>query len=100
MATEKPYTILVCDPHADGLDAELAPTVWITYGPLSASSGGQAVEKLWEIRPEMKVNTALLYFPVANFKPKRQRRSFIERWSLDDAELPDQDPPGQTELAT
>jgi hypothetical protein len=111
MAAEKPYMIFVCDPHrllgevAEGerLDRERlrgGGDFWELHGPISATSGDKAIEKLWEACPEMKVNTELRYFPIANFKPKRQRRSFIEKWSLDDAELPDEDPPGQTELAT
>lgn len=102
MATEKAYTILVSGlrpgPHDDY--KEPSPFLWQELGQIPASSPAKAIEKLWEQRPELKVDTSLRYVAIANFTPKRQRRSFVEKWALDDADLPDDEPPGQMEMSS
>lgn len=65
-----------------------------TQHPASVEASGPtaAIDKLRAAEPELKADKGCRFFAIASFTPKRMRRQLVERWALDDADKPDDEP--------
>lgn len=104
---EKAYTVLVCDPeamlpHLDppviAADGTPGRDIWLAHEPISASSADKAIEKLWEMAPDLKMCERLLYVAIPNLRARQNKKQIIEKWGLGFADEPDPEP-AQEQLA-
>lgn len=89
---DKDYTVFTNDPTTPANAADALPDDWWeAHGPISARTDKAAIEKLRDAVPDLKANADILYFAVANLRPRKMIREIIEKFSLGYA---DEDQPG------
>lgn len=93
MADSPKYVVLVQTSEAGG-------QTWEDCGAIEAASGDAAIGKLRDRIPELKADRDALYVAVSEsrFRKRRYRRQLVERFALDDADKPDDEPQQQGTL--
>lgn len=91
MASEQPTYIVLARVSDDEAKS------WREFGPFPASHGDAAIDALRDDVPTLKRDTGAQFVAVAEsrFRRRRMRRQLVQRFMLDDADVPDDPVPGE-----